>query len=281
MPRLTAADESVFAFRPGPVRAILMSLGRFLSGVPLFFCGTPKTPLRVLCVIALDIVHVLRNGRPLPRSRRKELAAFLDFQACSNAAWDGKELGAREHQALREGLERAGLNRWITGYLNGLHELESRRPTIGGDHERFVEVRAYREAVARLSLAAITAIALGEESLDASIRATYRDQDVATLFRMAMQCQIIDDVIDYKQDLAAGLPSFLTASASRPRAVALTADSVWLYAASRGSYPRAGAFPLEAALYGITLVAKLVVATARAKDGRQKSATTEQRSSPS
>jgi hypothetical protein len=240
-----------------------VSLRCFLGGLPLFFSYTPKTPLRVLCVIALDTVHVLRNGRPLPRSRCKELAAFLDFQAGTNAVWDGKDLCAPEYRALRNRLESVGLKMWIAEYLGQLRELETRRPSISGDHQRFDDVRSYREAVARLSLATVAAIALGAERLDEGIQATYCDNDVAALFRMAMQCQIIDDVIDYREDLSAGLPSFLTASASLPEAIALTADSIRLYAASPGRSVRSGVFPLEAALRVITLAAKLVVAVAQ------------------
>lgn len=263
MPCLTGTDQGVTAPRPERIRASLVSLACFLGGLPLFLCTTPKTPLRVLCVIALDTVHVLRNARRLPRSRCKQLAAFLDFQGCTNAVWDGKDLCAPEYRALRQRLERAGLGVWITEYLSRLRELETRRPSIGGDLQRFNDVHSYREAVARLSFATITAIALNAECLDEAIRATYCDSDVAALFRMAMQCQIIDDVIDYRQDLSAGLPSFMTASASQPQAIALTADAVRFYAASRGPWAGGGAFPLEAALHVITLVTKLVVGVAR------------------
>ena len=263
MPCLTGTHQGVTAPRPGRIRASLVSLACFLGGLPLFFCATPKTPLRVLCVIALDTVHVLRNGRRLPRSRRKQLAAFLDFQACTNAVWDGKDLCTPEYRALRQRLERVGLGVWITEYLSRLRELETRRPPLGGELQRFDDVRSYREAVARLSLATITAIALNAECLDEGVRATYCDSDVAALYRMAMQCQIMDDVIDYRKDLSAGLPSFLTASASLPQAIAWTADAVRVYATSRGASAGGGVFPLEAALHVITLVTTLVVGMAR------------------
>ncbi len=122
----------------------------------------------------------------------------------------------------------------------------------------------------RLSLATITAIALNAECLDEGIRVTYCERDVAALFRMAMQCQIIDDVIDYRKDLSAGLPSFLTASASLPQAIALTADAVRLYASTGGSSAGGGVFPLEAALRVITLVTKLVVDMARRREVRDR-----------
>jgi hypothetical protein len=73
----------------------------------------------------------------------------------------------------------------------------------------------------------------------------------------------MDDAIDYRRDLSAGLPSFLTACASLPQAMALTADAVRFYAASRGPSAGGGLFPLEAALHVITLVTTLVVGMAR------------------
>ena len=188
-----------------------------------------------------------------------ELATFLDFQACTNAAWDGKDLCEAEYQAMRQRLEKAGLGSWIEEYLGRLRELERRRPSIGGDHRRFDEVRSYREAVARLSLATVTAIALNGERLEEGIRATHCDGDVETLFRIAMQCQIIDDVLDYTEDLSAGLPSFLTASASLPQAMALTARAARSYAASPERASGNGVFPLRMALCVVTAVTKLVV----------------------
>ncbi len=270
MPYLTWTDQGITAPRPGRIRVSLVSLSCFLGSLPLFFSATPKTPLRVLCIIALDTVHVLRKGRPLSRSRCKQLAAFLDFQACTNAVWDGKDLCAHEYRALRQRLETIGLGVWMTEYLSRLRELERQRPSIGGDLQRFNDARSYREAVARLSLATVTAIALNAECLDEGIRATLCDSDVAALFRMAMQCQIIDDVIDYRQDLSSGLPSFLTASASLTQAIALTADAIQLYAARRRPLAGGGVFPLEAALHVITLVTKLVVGVAQRRAVRHR-----------
>jgi hypothetical protein len=263
VPCLTVTDQSVTAPRVGRIRASLVSMACLLRGLPLFFRAAPKTPLRVLCIIALDTVHVLRNARRLPRERREQLATFLDFQACTNAVWDGKDLCVAEYRALRQRLEKGGLGLWSREYLSRLGELESRRPSPGGGREHFDDVRSYREAVVRLSLATITAIALKAECLEDALRATNCDSDVAALFGMAMQCQIIDDVVDYREDLSVGLPSFLTAAASLPQAIALTAEASRSYAASRGRTAGGGAFPLEVALSVITAVTKLVVAVAR------------------
>lgn len=257
--------------RPGRLRAGLVSIACFLRNLPFFFRAVPATPLRVLCVVALDTIHVLRYSRPLSRQRRSDLAAFLDFQACTNAMWDRKPLCAAEYLALRQRVENAGLEPWMTEYLCRLSELESRRPPIGGELDRFAEVRAYREDVARLSLAAVAAIALDAACLDEGLRATHCDGDVAALFAMAMQCQIIDDVVDYRADLTAGLPSFLTGSASLPDALTLTARAARAYVASRGGSTRGIAFPLHVALLALTAVTKLVVGAARIGQACQRS----------
>ena len=262
MLRLTASEQGDAHARPGRLRAGLVSITCLLRGLTLFFGAVPATPLRVLCIVALDTIHVLRYSQPLSRQRRKQLGTLLDFQACTNAMWDRKQLCAAEYQALRHRLEKAGLGVWVTEYLNRLSEVETRRPPVGGDRRRFDDVRSYREAVARLSLATIVAIALNAECLDDAIRSTYCESDVAALFRMAMQCQIIDDVIDYGEDLSAGLPSFLTASASLPQAIALTTDAARSYSAGWQRSAGGGVFPLEAALYVLTKVTTLVVTVA-------------------
>jgi len=267
--RLTGTARGDTRARPAPLRAGLVSHTCLLRSLPLFFNRSPGTPLRVLCIVAFDTIRVVRYGQPLSRQRRKELATFLDFQACTNAVWDRKPLGAAEYKALRHRLEKAGLGSWIQEYLSRLCVLETRRPFVGGDRRRFDDVRSYREAVARLSLATIAAIALDVECLEDAIRSTYCDRDVAALFRMAMQCQIIDDVVDYREDLSAGLPSFLTASAPLPQAIALTAEAARSYTSSRGPSAGGGVFPLEAALYFLTEVTKLVVAVAGSGEVRK------------
>jgi hypothetical protein len=188
---------------------------------------------------------------------------FLDFQACTNAVWDGKDLCSSAYRALRHRLEAAGLGGWIADYLSRIRELEMRRPPVGGDVETCHDVRAYREAVVRLSLGTITALALNGKSPDEGIRATYSDSDVAAMFRMAMHCQIIDDVLDYRRDVSAALPSFLTASASLPEAVDLTAIAARSYSTSGAS--SRPVFPLQAALSVVTLATKLALCAARSR----------------
>ena len=200
--------------RYGSIFAFLVSAICFLRRLPLFFSSTPRTPLRVLCVIAFDTIHVLRHSKPLPRQRIGVMAALLDFGACANATLDNKPYCPKEYEVTRQRLEKAGLSPAVDEYLRQLRELERHRPSARGDHRQFDEIRAYREAVARLSMGIVAATALGDECSENGIRATHSDDDLETLFRIVMQCQIIDDVLDYAKDTSAGLPSFLTASAS-------------------------------------------------------------------
>lgn len=224
-----------------------------MRGLPLFLGVTPKTPLRALGIIAFDTLHALRRSRPLPRQTIFRVATFLDFAGCINAAWDRKALCAAEYQAIRQRLQQAGMESTITEYLSRLQAIERWRPSSGGDCRRFDEVRSYREAVAGLTLATAAAIALDDESRD--------DGDMDTLFRILMQCQIIDDVLDYDADRSAGLPSFLTAAPSRPEAIALTADASRRYAEC-GPSPSCGAWPLRMALWAASALARLVVQVA-------------------
>ena len=257
--RLTTTEHVDTPIRPGPVRAGVASITCLLRSLPLFFCATPQTPLRVLCIVALDTIHVIRHSQPLSRHERKQLATFLDFQAWTNAAWDRKPLCVSEYQALQHRLETAGLGSWIIEYLTRLRELETRRPSVGGDRRHFNDVRSYREAVVRLSLATIAGIAMNATCLDEGIRATHGDRDTTTLFRIAMQCQIIDDVVDYRKDLCAGLPSFLTASASLSQALALTVEASRSYASGENN----DLFPLRVALSVVSATTKIVAGVAR------------------
>jgi hypothetical protein len=257
--RLTRTGDLDRGPRRGSLRAILVSLTCLCRSLSLFWHASPRTPLRVLCIVALDIVRVLRSSRPLSHCERHRLATLLDFQACTNAVWDRKPLHVAEYHALRQRLEDVGLAELVATYVSRLEALETRRPIVGGDRHRCGEVRVYRESVVRLSLAVLIATISKAGTVEAALRSTYCERDVATLFQLAMQCQIIDDVLDYRDDLSAGLPSFLTGSASLPEAVTCTARAVRCYATRPRRLSGRSVLPLEAALYIVTAAAKLVV----------------------
>jgi hypothetical protein len=229
-----------------------------LRGAPLLFAASPRTPLRVLCLAAIDTILVVRHGRPLPSRRRRHLAAFLDLQACANAAWDGKPLADANCLALHRRVNAAGLGTWMSGYLGALAELEAHRPPIGGDRRRFDAVRAYREAVMRLALGTVAAIAFEADGIGDGVRATAGDGDLDVLFRLAMQCQVIDDLLDYEADRAAALPSFLTAAAPLPDALAWTIDAARSYGRC-GDTAAPALWPLRAALRAVTAGVRLAV----------------------
>lgn len=245
----------------GAMRASVVWARCFLRGLPLFFRAAPKTPLRVLGIIALDTLHVLRHSQPLPRKTISDLALFLDLAGYANAAWDHKSSCEEEYQAIRRRLETADLGSRIEIYLGRLQALESGRPSIASDSQRFDEVRSYREAVARLSLATAADIAFDakrRENGDRNVGASPCDIDVDTLFRILMQCQIIDDILDYTEDVSAGLPSFLTA-ASLPQALQLTATAARAYAGEPERSSGDVVFPLRLVLRAFTMATTLVV----------------------
>ncbi len=247
----------------GRMSSILISVSSFLRGLPMFISARPKTPLRVLCVMAIDTLHMLRNSRRLPAPQVKMLAALLDFGGCANAAFDNKGFCRKEFQTILQRLEQAGSRSSLVEFLRRLRELEWSRPLPGGDYRQFHQVGSYREAVVRLSLGMIATTALGNACLEEGIRATYCDDDLGILFRIVMQCQIIDDVLDYSRDRSAGLPSFLTASKSLPQAFELTRLAALGYADDRDLPYSGDLFPLRLALFVVSTCANLVICLGR------------------
>lgn len=241
------------------ISSSLIAVICLLRGLPLFISARPKTPLRVLCIMAFDTLHMLRNAKQLSAPKLRVLAALLDFGACANAAFDDKACCPYECRVALQLLEEAGIRSSVVEYLRRLTDLESGRPLAGGDRWQFHEVALYREAVVRLSLGMLATTANVSQCLDEGIQATYCDPDLKILFRIVMQCQIIDDVLDYSKDLSAGLPSFLTASKSLAQAFELTRLAALGYADDRELPPTGGVFPLRSALILVSTCTKLVL----------------------
>lgn len=239
--------------------SILTALASVLRGLPLLVSARPKTPLRVLCIIAFDTLHQFRHARRLPWAKLQTLAALLDFGAYANAAFDDKDCCLQDCRTTLELLEQAGALSSVDEYLRRLADLEYSRPAHGGDQVRFQSVVLYREAVVRLSLGMIAATADSHFCLDDAIRETWGDADLNLLFRIVMQCQIIDDVLDYRQDVSAQLPSFLTASKSPAQALELTRLAALRYADDRDLPPAADLVPLRWALRLVSTCARLTL----------------------
>jgi hypothetical protein len=109
----------------------------------------------------------------------------------------------------------------------------------------------------------VATVACGNLCLDQAIEATYGDSDLNLLFRIVMQFQIIDDVLDYSQDRSAGLPSFLRACEPLPQALELTQLAARGYAGDGHMARPAEVFPLRVALFQVSLCTKLVVSLRR------------------
>jgi hypothetical protein len=213
--------------------------------------------------MAFDMLHMLRHSKPLPVTKHRMLAALLDFSACTNAIFDNKHYCRKEIRLTRRILDEAGLNSLVDEFLRRLWELERRRPSPFEHDWRFDKVRSYREGVIRLLLGTVAATTMGKHSIDEGIRATYCDDDLKILFRIAMQCQIIDDFLDYSKDMSAGLPSFLTASESLPEAITLTHQAAFGYADNRDLPRSDNVFPLRIALFVGSTCAKLMIQLGR------------------
>jgi hypothetical protein len=255
------------------ISSTLTSVRSVRRCLPLFVSARPRTPLRVLCVMAFDALHQLRYSKPLPVATHRVLAALLDFGACTNAIFDDKAYCRKELELTRQILDEAGLHSMVEEVLRRLSDLEGRRPSPFGDDRQFHEARSYREAVARLWLGTVAATAAGSRCLDEGILATYADDVLELLFRIVMQCQIIDDVLDYSRDASAGLPSFLTASASLPDAIERTHQAACEYAHYRDLPQSNDMLPLRVALGVASICAKLMIRLGRWRCACLKSAT--------
>ena len=243
----------------GRISSTLISIRSVRRCLPLFVSDRPGTPLRVLCVMAFDALHQLRYSNPLPAATHRVLAALLDFGACTNAIFDDKEYSRQELELTRQILDEAGLHSIVEAMLRQLSDLEGRRPSPFGDDRRFHDVRSYREAVVRLWLGTIAATAAGSRGLEPGRLATHGGDVPEILFRLVMQCQIIDDVLDYSRDASAGLPSFLTASASLPEAIEQTHQASREYAHHRDVPRSDDVFPLRTALGAASICARLLI----------------------
>ena len=232
-----------------------VSLARGLS---LLVSGRPGTPLRALCLAAFDTLHVLRLGKRLPTPELRTLAVLLDFGACANAAFDRKGDCRRDGRVTRRLLDGAEFGPVVAEYERRLGDLEGGRPRAGGDRGRFHQVRVYREAVVRLSLGMVATAARVAPGLDEAVAATAGDGGLNLLFRIVMQCQVIDDVLDYSPDRAAGLPTFLTACESLPEALELTRRAARGYA-DPGGVRSAEELPFRAALVLVSACSRAIV----------------------
>lgn len=256
----TVISDSV---RPGRILSLWIAAASVLRGLPLLLAVRPQTPLRVMCIMAFDTLYRLRTSRKLPIERVRLLAALLDYGACANAVCDRKPSHLQEIQTTQRLLDDTGFRPSAEEYWRRIQNIERQRPGAGGQPMQFSIARAYREEVVELSLGVLTTAAFGLESVDDGIQVVRTESDLAIVFRIVMQCQVIDDVVDYSKDTAAGLPSFLTSSESLPQAFELTAQVSRSYSDLKNVARCAHALPFRIALVVVSVITKLVMTLAR------------------
>lgn len=249
--------------RHGRLAASRIATTSFFRVLPWFVSGRPGTPLRVLCLMAMDTVHVLRTSRRLSFAKMQTLATLLDFGACANDFFDDNDFSIQQYRATRRLLDQERTGVAATEFVNRLRALEQRRPSPRGDARAHRKVQHYRESVIRLSLGMIAATAFDDLTIDDGIQATRNDEDLETLFRIVMLCQIIDDIIDFATDTNDGLPSFLTAHSSPAHAIRLTSDSAKGYADLQGVPSSPQLFPLRVALLTVSAFTKVTISGVR------------------
>jgi hypothetical protein len=141
----------------------------------------------------------MESGRPLPKVSYQQLAEFLSFAAQQNRILDNKS----NEQIPFE------TKAYSTSYANELIEIETNRPEIGSDRFNPRCIQDYREQVVALALKHSFAITFGDR--DWSIQSSASSKlYFDSLFRIAMLCQLADDLIDHRRDHAMNLPSFAT-----------------------------------------------------------------------
>ena len=184
---------------PGRFLTTRSCLSSGLRCLPWWFRSTPGTPLRCLCLAAFDFVYRMEFEEPLPSDSYRHLAEFLSFAAQQNRILDNKS----NEQIQVE------TKSYSTSYANELIEIETNRPEMGSDRFNPSCIQAYREQVVALALKHSFAITFGDRDWSRQSSAAshlYFD----SLFRVAMLCQLADDLIDHRRDHAMNLPSFAT-----------------------------------------------------------------------
>ena len=249
------------------ISSLLTAIWCVLIRLPLLFAARPRTPLRVLCIMALDTASSLRRSGRLSAERIRILSLLLDYGAHVNAALDGKSVCPKDFRKLRQSLCDVNLTHAADEYCLRIQQLELNRPVAFGDRAQCEKTRVYREDVARLSLGIISQHSFEHATLEDGLRATQMDSDLSVLFKIIMQCQIIDDVFDYSRDVDRGLPGFLTASNDLFDSFDTMSDAAQQYSNSGTAAGDPNLFALRTALFAVSAIARMIIAMGRWRQG--------------
>jgi hypothetical protein len=191
-------------------------VNRLVASLLRFGQDRPATPLRSLCVAALDYI-ARTDGQQLDRKKRMSLNCVMNLGALMNDHFDQHDFSKRDYRKLRKQLAADETARAVYRvYFRKLRQMERNRPRLEtpGRENLANEVAGYRENVVRLSLSALAAIALpkpeGADRLGS--QAFYREEGyIQHLFTLVMLIQICDDLLDWRRDWRTGLPTYVTA----------------------------------------------------------------------
>jgi hypothetical protein len=220
------------AFCNSLVDATQAGVGSSIRALFLLGASRPRSLLRVLCVAAFDTAYRILHSRRLPTENVQVMSALLDLGACANRMYDRKGFRKIEFDQLREFVKTLSADSLMSDYLRRLNALENNRPSKASFNDS-CKVRQYREDVIAVSLGVLVAVSESTwsnrciprvVSLEGGMDQLEKSESFRFLFRMAMLCQIIDDVMDYDADRKSQLPGFLTWETNLAEAIQL-ADS--------------------------------------------------------
>lgn len=172
-----------------------------LTCIPMLWAPRPRTSLRVLCVSAFEYLARLQ-GRTLGRTGRSALAYACDLGAMCNDFYDQRKLDRSVYRNLRGNLKRLASETATQRYVRELRQAERARPvarTYG--FQEPCAVVGYRVRVLMISLSWLRTIA-GQPT---------ERRSMETLVALVGLVQLVDDLLDWKDDCACRRPSFITA----------------------------------------------------------------------
>jgi len=168
---------------------------------PMLLASRPRTPLRVLCIATFEYLARLQ-GETLGARRRVAIAHACDFGSMRDDYYDHHRLDSAEYRSLRTTLRRTAPEAATSRYIQELRQAERSRPVLsaGGPDVASATID-YRTGVLDLSLHWLQVISgLSVE------RVTFH-----ALVCLVGLMQIADDLLDWKDDQADKLPSYVTA----------------------------------------------------------------------
>lgn len=169
--------------------------------LPMLLRGRPRTPLRVLCIGAFEYLSRLKGCR-LDSAGRMALACACDFGALRNDFYDQRELDSRFYRELRMSLQCLAPRTETVHYIRELRRIERGRPSFGpGGFCEPGAVVEYRNRVLEVSLRWLQGIS----------RQSLEPRQFDALVALVALVQLVDDLVDWKDDWASRRPTYVTA----------------------------------------------------------------------